>query len=349
MGMPYDGSGHDEDRMTRDQAPPTRCEACHLTGGLVEVPASDGPPFQVCAACADRLRSLSLRPVEWFNLAVLHGPLEAYLHDDFYDDDGTALAPKQPVVDAGRWPAPTLDEAARAGLEPLLDFALSRFTLRAPELDALRRWPAQALLDAMRRREAAGPDRVEWVMYELCGLVVGPPAASWIRQAWPTRHDAFWSVLVPAVAACLPKDEGVELVLAALDAEYGDDLGRASWMSSFGDGRVLDWMERRVRAPGTGGWGSLAAYSGMTWARAESWLGRGRPLSLVALDALLDCTHHGDQRRARRPMPLLEPGPRERMVEVLRRYAERDPVPRVRAAVDAIIRAWLAEWNRGQS
>jgi len=348
MAMPYDESSHEEEQMTRDQDPPTRCEACQLAGGVVEVPASasDGRPFQVCAACAERLRSHALRPVEWFNLAVLHGPLEAELHDDFYDDDGTALAPHWPVDDADRWPAPTLDEAASAGLEPLLDFALSRFTLREPELEALRRHSTEALLEAMRRRASAGPDWVEWVMYKLCGMVVGPPAASWLRQAWPTRHDVFWSVLVPALAACLPRDEGIALVLAAMDAEYGDDLKRASWMSSFGDARVLDWMERRVRAPGTGGWGSLAAYSGLTWARAESWLERGRPLSMVALDALLDSTHHDDQQRQRRPKPLQAPGPRDQMIGALRRYSERDPVPRVRAAVDAIIRAWLAEWSK---
>ncbi len=64
------------------------CEACRRNN--VEVVVEDDDPIQpyrVCTACARRLRSLALRPLEWFNLASIHGPTKFLLHDDFYWDN----------------------------------------------------------------------------------------------------------------------------------------------------------------------------------------------------------------------------------------------------------------------
>jgi hypothetical protein len=51
----------------------------------------------------------------------------------------------------------------------------------------------------------------------------------------------------------------------------------------------LDWIERTIAQPKlvAAFWGELAAKSGLTWPRAQRWLTSGRPLSLVALDALI--------------------------------------------------------------
>jgi hypothetical protein len=152
-------------------------------------------------------------------------------------------------------------------------------------------------------------------------------------------------VLVDAVASCLPREEGLSLVLATMTSGSARDEVAASSLKRFRDERVVDWMEQRVAQAGTGGWGELAAYSGMSWARAADWLSRGRPLSLVALDALRLIPHHADPARTSRALPLRNPAPREEMVAALRRYAERDPVPRVTSTVDAIIRRWVREWS----
>jgi hypothetical protein len=68
------------------------CQATKTEPAEVEVEShSPDGPYRLCKVAADRLKSLSLRPLEWFNLAAIHGPLEFYLHDDFYDEDGTAV------------------------------------------------------------------------------------------------------------------------------------------------------------------------------------------------------------------------------------------------------------------
>jgi hypothetical protein len=64
----------------------------------------------------------------------------------------------------------------------------------------------------------------------------------------------------------------------------GNARGALSWFRSR---TVLDWIE--IHAPHTNvteDCGQLAALSDLSWSRVELWLSRGRPFSLIALDAL---------------------------------------------------------------
>src|SRR5690348_15645802 len=113
-----------------------RCEACRRN--IVEVLVDDDAeedvslqPYRVCAACARRLRSCALRPLEWFNLAAIHGPFKPLLHDDMYEEDGTALQPAEAVQQPQKYPAPALEQAS-PDRERLLDYAMTRYFLDAP-------------------------------------------------------------------------------------------------------------------------------------------------------------------------------------------------------------------------
>jgi hypothetical protein len=68
------------------------CEGCRQRSATTEV--NDDPnlreqPYKVCAACADRLGRLALRPLEWFNLAAIHGPARSLLNHEVYSQNGT--------------------------------------------------------------------------------------------------------------------------------------------------------------------------------------------------------------------------------------------------------------------
>ena len=69
----------------------------------------------------------------------------------------------------------------------------------------------------------------------------------------------------------------------------------------------------------------------------ERWLDQGRPLSLVALDALNACwLYNTPQLRERRPK--LHDPPTPALLQFrLNQYAEQDNVPRVTRAVAAIV------------
>lgn len=89
---------------------------------IVERCDDEDSPYRLCAACHDRLMARALRPIEWYNLAKRHSWSRHLLHDDFYDEDGTATQPVQDVVDAASRPAPRLLEVA-GDAETLLDYS----------------------------------------------------------------------------------------------------------------------------------------------------------------------------------------------------------------------------------
>jgi hypothetical protein len=97
------------------------CQACQREPASSTVVNPKGAPFEVCPACATRIQSYALRPLEWYNLAVIHGPWAFHLHDDFYDARGKALQPKTKVPGAANLSAPTFAEKS-ATLDGLLEY-----------------------------------------------------------------------------------------------------------------------------------------------------------------------------------------------------------------------------------
>jgi len=108
--------------------------------------------------------------------------------------------------------------------------------------------------------------------------------------------------------------------------------------------KTLNWIEtsaHRIKSVG-GNWGHLAAISYFNWDRAEKWLSLGRPLSLVALDALIFCTTNGERLNQslllRKLNPRLIDNPRPDIVaNRLQKYLLTDNVHRTRTSVDSII------------
>ena len=169
------------------------CEACRAASATLEVEAGTAP-FRVCDDCCKRLEARALRPLEWFNLASIHGPYQFLLHDDFYDG-GRACAPTIPVESPQRFPVPALGEM-EGNVERLLDYAATRHFLweeTEPELVAtLRRLEPEALLSRLQHRFATARDEhVEHVCLVVCGHAVGSLAEQSMSSATPPRrlHD----------------------------------------------------------------------------------------------------------------------------------------------------------------
>jgi hypothetical protein len=174
---------------------------------------------------------------------------------------------------------------------------------------------------------------------EICASALREVGADFVRYAW---GDYPATVSLPALAqasaACLSFRDGFSRVTAALAERDGSQ--RRDLMFSLGyfhAPEALDWIEQNIVEPITEAWGSLAAASQMDWPRAERWFERGRPLSLVALDALAAIV------RPQSPFlrtygPRLHQAPtRERFIQVLLAYADRDRVPRVRQRTVGLI------------
>lgn len=320
----------------------TTCQACHTAPVEREVATEvEGRPFRLCRACTARLEGQALRPLEWYRLAALHGPLTFLLHEDFYDEDGRANPDKVSDAEAASRPIPTLAEVS-ADLASLLDYVLTRWSLRADVVAALRAHPASPLLARMSELIEERP--IPWVegcCYEVAAQALGLAARSWVEGRWDegTRPDTRSSFL-EAAAACLPAAEAVPRALAALDGVAPRDLPTAALaLARFRSPQVLDWMEGKVASPVSDSWGRLAACSGITWAAAARWLDAGRPLSLVALDALSIALRPDVGRPFGMSVELLDAPNRAAVLDRLREQVSRDPAPRVSQIVERIARA----------
>ena len=328
--------------MTKEMPVFLLCQACRRALVTEEV-RDDAPlePYRVCRECANRLRCRALRPIEWFNLAASHGWGKFILHDDFYDQDGSASQPDMDNYATEGKHAPTLEMCA-GSLERLIDYCITRWRLGRKEFEAFRSFPTSAVLAALEARAEAGNCQVWETMVELCANVVGSSAAPWVRaQLDRACRDGALFAWAEAAAKCLPDSEGLHNTIDALRAFHGRDLQKKmSALSWFRAPEVLDWIETHVpRQDVTASWGQLASLSDLHWSRVQHWLVSGRPLSLVALDALESCIPRQNQARI---LTMLNPklkGCSDRAIvkRALRTYETEDSAPRIAAKCNFII------------
>lgn len=322
------------------------CEACRQKRALEIVADDDADePYRVCGACSHRLRHLALRPLEWFNLTAKHGWHKFLLHDDFYDQDGTASQPEIEVHSIDGMLAPTLPEAS-GSLNRLIDYCIARWSLDTPEFDRFRKFAVEAILQELQRRAATGNQHVLGVVLKLCANVLEHSAAAWVRALYlrACDEDRLFS-WAEAAARCLPQPEGLRLTFDALDAHSGPELRqRMDALSFFRSPAVLDWIE--MHAPSTnvtGDWGRIAALSDLPWSRVDDWLARGRPLSLVGLDALTEfIPSAGQAPLVKKLKPKLKGCPdRLVMTRALQAYMTADTAPRAHSRCNYLL-DWIA-------
>jgi hypothetical protein len=319
---------------------PQPCEACERAAAQIIEPCDNSEePYRLCASCHHRLLVRSLRPLEWYNLAKSHGWHQHLLHDDFYLEDGTADQPNEDVECPEMFPSPTID-AVRRDPDLLLDFTITRWRL-LPDVEAVwRSLPRSSVLSALSARFGRNQNpSVRSRILEVAAAALGESGADLVRVAWSEYPSAVTlGALAKASAACLPIGEGLDRVEAALaQLKSQEKRDRMYALGYFRSPRVLDWIERNIFEPTTESWGYLAAASEIDWPRVERWLGQGRPLSLVAIDALLAIAE------PRSPMlkgfaPILHARPERSVFQVaLTNYRERDSVPRVQHRVGAVL------------
>lgn len=309
-----------------------RCQACRRAEATERVCDDPEPTYLLCGACAGRLRARALRPREWFHLASLHGWGAFSLHDDFYDDDGTAWQPESDVDDPASHPFPGPAEWQR-DTRLAFEVALVKWSLPHEVLVVLRSDPATTLacLSALARpvHHAAA--------CEVAARALGPGAAAWVRARW-AANDAELFSLGHASAACLPRLEALARMSAAIERlapeERADGLLA---LSHFDDPAVLGLIERWACSPVLESYGNVAAANRLDWPTVDRWLTSGRPMSLVALDALVALAEpRTPLLRQLRPR-LVDPPEGRRFIDTLRLHAARDDAPRVTQAVNYVL------------
>ena len=318
------------------------CRSCgQAPVEIIEVLDDPAEPYKVCRRCYHKLMSHSLRPSEWYNLSSIHGRLNDLLSEEYYNEkDGTALQPAEEVVDAELFPCPTLEEVASSP-EQLLTYILSRSHMH--EEGPLAKWYIhEDLVSAMQRHSPdvllsvftgrlsiIGNAEIARTIFHLIGLTLGTRGAALVRDNW--EKFAFthaFSGMAFAASRCLPLEEAHEKVTDTLSRMDIRNRSVAKHVLRWFETQLnLDWIEENAHSPVDSSWGLLAASSKFDWERAKKWLSLGRPLSLVALDALDWCVCSG-----RKP-PLVNPPSSKEFIFILEDYLKKDNVLRVRETV----------------
>ena len=310
------------------------CEACRRAAVTTSIDDADSAtPYRLCAPCAEKLQLYALRPIEWFNLAATHGWQRYMLHDDFYDHDGEATQPEIDDYSSIGFEAPTLDRAKQS-LPDLVDFCVAQWSLTPEIFAAFQPYSHLAILREIERRAERGNRNILEAMLAICANTLARTGTGWVRAQYPrARQENLLFAWCEAAAKCLPETAGLELAIAALHGLEDRQIRNArSGLLWFRSNKVLDWIELNAPVANVkGDWGQLAALSDLDLARVQKWILAGRPLSLIALDALSELI----------PRPSLSPITRT-LAPALRGCADRslilplldmamirDPAPRI--------------------
>ncbi|HWK02450.1 MAG TPA: hypothetical protein VNS58_02385 [Puia sp.] len=321
-----------------------KCESCKTN--LIEILEHIGEgihPYRLCHQCYTRLINKALRPLEFFNLAAIHGSAY-YLHDDFYDSEtGNATQPDVEVIESEKFPYPDINQI-KGDLRKLIDFGCVQYDTSVQVIQQITAFDKETVLEYLKYKVDYNR-AINYKAYEIAAKVLGPFASDWLRQEWQNRKVNEVAVFAEAIAACLPFDEAFEIITKEIEHSPNNLFtDNSSALFYFQSNKTLSWIEKnkeRIINVSTN-WGALAASSKIDWGTINKWLNDGRPLSLVALDALFFCTSSGDRRSQplwiiQHPPTLLEPVDAAIIATTVSAYLEKDNVPRTKSAVRSII------------
>lgn len=323
------------------------CEACHLRPIVLQEHINESViPYCLCQPCYHRLLHRSLRPLEYFNLVARHGH-EYELHDDFYDDEGIAYAAEEVVLQDVALAFPSL-ESLRGQVERLVDYALVKWQYPPAVTPYLTGFTPLQILHVLDEKVAYNPFLLPKCL-EVAAEVLAEQAYSWVNYQLSLVEEPVQVLnFAYALACCFPAAEAETLLLAALSTLSEKALAQhITCLCYLAGNGPLNWIETHcstiTNVPGS--YGVTCAALGITWERIQRWLQAGRPLSLIALDTLVNCSTTSDSQNRSpwlrdHPPHLHAPTALETMDEALQAYLTVDSVPRTKQAVRFIQDHW---------
>lgn len=199
--------------------------------------------------------------------------------------------------------------------------------------------PADVLRVITRRFADANNAGILSVLLDVASTLdrAGEP---FVREAWlsyPERVEL--PSLAMASSRCLEHREGFDRVTKALSGCEGHKKRDQMYvLSYFQSPETLDWIEQNAFSPIMEDWGRLAAASEFNWPHARKWLESGRPLNLIALDALAEIIRPQSPLLQKLSPRLHQPPDFETFGGVLAANVQRDSVPRVKMATEFILK-----------
>ncbi len=175
-------------------------------------------------------------------------------------------------------------------------------------------------------------------LFHLSGHLLKNLGADFIRKHWGKWSEETFRGLTFAAIHCLPLIEAYGLVTDKLSQMNQRERLICKFVLGWFQNRlVLKWIEENVVSPIDVTWGALAARSQFDWEHFEKWLTLGRPISLVALDALGFCLTTPRASDGHQYKPLINPPTEVILKNVLENYRKLDPAVRVRRTIEFLL------------
>lgn len=326
------------------------CESCK-ENAVIEIRDIDlSDTYRLCDECRQRLNNRTLRPLEFFNLVAIHGETKE-LHDDLYDyESGEALQPDCDVQAPENYPFPVLEDL-HDDLEKLIDFACVEYFTSDEVIDLIADFDKQQILTYLVKKVNYNRN-INYKCYEIAAKVLRWYAGDWVREQWSKHKQGELLIFSEVLATCLPSEEAFAIITKELASLQGNDFSQQSLsLCELKTNSTLAWIEENQRkiVNVSDSWGTIAAISQFDWTTAKDWLEKGRPLSLIALDALYYCTGAPQDNwpiMLRKEPPTLIDSPAPTIVlTTLANYSEIDNVPRVKSLYSNIV-ANLSKRNK---
>lgn len=315
-----------------------KCQACNRSSKLNSIPGGEDIVFNLCSDCSKRLEEQTLRPIEWYNLAARFGSITPLLHYG-YDRDGIADNLDKPVLLDVKYLSPKLQDVSHS-CSKTIDYCMTRGFLTSEEFNVLDKFPKQQLLEQVvslaKRRTTFAISK----SFVIAANVLKNTAEAFISSKFDEaiRHDLIIDYS-KAAASCLPFEDGFSKIQSAIsnhDRPYDNLIALAFFQSS----ETLLWIENNIPESNISDkWGLLAAASKISQNKIETWLSRGRPLSLVGLDALRDLIPAQNRGNLIRDLKSSLNGEVDikALKEVITNYARKDDSHRVKTRCEYIL------------
>ncbi|WP_260861335.1 hypothetical protein [Bacillus pumilus] len=221
----------------------------------------------------------------------------------------------------------------------LLDFSITRWFLEGDVIGALKQHDQQRILDSVQNRfDETQHIQVKSRMLEITADVLGTSAAGWVRELMIQNDKELLYPLSWAAASSLPENEGLQHVLEKLTSISEKELPTDAFIClyRFRSNKILDWMESACTHFHVH-WGRLAALSCPTWDRMKTWLDKGRPFSLIALETMAHCAKGNRPVLVEQYSPKILHTDKSEVENTLNDYLQKDGVPRVKTNVSTIL------------
>lgn len=212
-----------------------------LENGIWDEPNYDAE-YRFCKSCYSRLLNFALRPLEYFNLALIHGHT-FYLHDEFYDyRTGEASQPKIEVKEIDRYRFPGFTEL-KNDLSKLINYSIVQLYTDKEVITQLKKFHIKELIKILKNKVDYNRS-INYKAYEIAGKVAKSHSYDWIREEWRSRRNNELEIFAEPIANSFKPDEAIKVITQELESKDDNYLAeKVSVLIYLQSPKVLNWIE----------------------------------------------------------------------------------------------------------